>query len=80
MLVETLPERAIKLQMGDCMLRLHEVEAFTGASKTTIYRWIETEGFPHPRRMGPRIVAWRWSELNAWLNARERDWDPEEVR
>lgn len=51
-------------------LRLPEVKAVTGLSKTSIYELIRERDFPAPVRLGARSVAWVQSEIRRW--ARER--------
>jgi prophage regulatory protein len=38
-----------------------------GISETTLRRWMETEGFPRPRQLGPRAVGWVSIQVDAWL-------------
>jgi prophage regulatory protein len=47
-------------------LRLPEVKAVTGLSKTSIYQLIREKSFPAPIRLGPRAVAWVKSEIRQW--------------
>jgi predicted DNA-binding transcriptional regulator AlpA len=47
-------------------LRLPEVIAVTGLSKTSIYELIRERNFPSPVRLGPRAVAWIRSEVRRW--------------
>ncbi len=47
-------------------LRLPEVKAVTGLSKTSIYELIREKSFPAPVRLGPRAVAWVRSEIRQW--------------
>lgn len=47
-------------------LRLPEVKAVTGLSKTSIYELIREKSFPAPVRLGPRAVAWVKSEIREW--------------
>ena len=51
-------------------LRLPEVKAITGLSKTTIYELIRVKDFPAPVRLGPRVVAWVKSEVRQWAVGR----------
>jgi prophage regulatory protein len=58
---------------GDVMavlLRLRAVMHVTGLSRSTLYRLIADEQFPRPVRLGPRAVAWRRSDVEAWSEAR----------
>jgi prophage regulatory protein len=50
--------------------RLPIVLAATGLVRSTIYRLIADGSFPAPVRLGPRAVAWRWSDLDQWTNSR----------
>jgi prophage regulatory protein len=47
-------------------LRLPEVKALTGLSKTSLYALIREKRFPAPVRLGPRAVAWVRSEVRRW--------------
>lgn len=47
-------------------LRLPDVKAVTGLSKTSIYELIREKKFPAPVRLGPRAVAWVKSEVRKW--------------
>jgi prophage regulatory protein len=51
-------------------LRLPEVKAVTGLSKTTLYTLIQDKSFPAPVRLGPRAVAWVKSEVRQWAQER----------
>ncbi|MFL9998801.1 AlpA family phage regulatory protein [Paraburkholderia sediminicola] len=45
-------------------------DASTGLSKTQCYRLIQRGEFPAPLKIGARAVAWRASEVQAWIDAR----------
>ena len=47
-------------------LRLPDVKAVTGLSKTSIYELIREKSFPAPVHLGPRAVAWVKSEIRQW--------------
>ena len=51
--------------------RLPTVLAATGLGRSTIYRLIADGSFPAPVRLGPRAVAWRWSDLERWTQSRD---------
>ncbi len=57
--------------MTDKLLRRPEVEARTGLSRSTLYDWMKRDEFPQPVKLGTRLVAWRESDVNAWLESRE---------
>ena len=51
-------------------LRLPEVKAVTGLSKTSLYALIRAKSFPAPVHLGPRTVAWVGSEIKQWAAER----------
>ena len=54
------------------VLRLREVSLLTRLSKATIYRLLNSGGFPRPIRLSARAVGWRTEEIDEWLASRER--------
>ena len=50
------------------LLRLSDVTKLTGLSRATVYRLVEKDRFPHPRRIGDRAVAWVNSEVEEWAD------------
>ena len=52
------------------ILRLPEVMARTGLSRTTIYEWRVAGRFPQAVPLGTRNVGWIESELEAWIRER----------
>jgi prophage regulatory protein len=52
------------------LARLPTVLRLTGLGRSTIYRWIADGSFPAPVRLGPRVVAWRMSDLDRWTLSR----------
>ncbi|MCY3706212.1 MAG: AlpA family transcriptional regulator [Gammaproteobacteria bacterium] len=52
------------------LLRISEVEARTGLSRSTIYEWSADGRFPPPVRLGDRVVRWVEAEVEAWLRER----------
>ena len=57
--------------MTQKMLRRSDVEVLTGLSKSSIYAWMKRGDFPQPVKLGTRLVAWRESDIAAWLESRE---------
>lgn len=50
------------------LLRLPQVEDATGLKKSTIYAFLRNKSFPTPVRIASgRAVAWRESEVQAWI-------------
>jgi len=54
----------------DRLLRLPRVEEATGLRKSTIYGAIKDGLFPRPVKLSRRCVAWRESEIQAWIGQR----------
>ena len=53
--------------------RLPTVIQATGLGRSTIYRLVARGEFPRPVHLGPRAIAWRWSDLEQWSAARATD-------
>lgn len=51
-------------------LRLPQVKAVTGLSKTSLYALIRAKSFPPPVHLGPRTVAWVGAEIKQWAAER----------
>ena len=41
-------------------------------SNSTLYYMMNRDEFPKPVKLGARSVAWKRSEVEAWINSRER--------
>jgi prophage regulatory protein len=48
-------------------LRLDDVRARTGLSRSTIYAYVKSERFPAPVPLSERCVAWIESEIDNWI-------------
>ena len=57
--------------MTERILRRPDVEARTGLARSTLYDWMKAGTFPKPIALGARLVAWRESDIDAWLASRE---------
>ncbi len=51
-------------------LRLPEVQARTGLSRSTIYVRLGEGRFPRPVSLGARAVGWIESEVDEWIRER----------
>lgn len=51
----------------DRLLRAAEVFALVGLSRTAVYEAIAESRFPKPVQLGPRAVAWRLSDVQAFI-------------
>ena len=63
------------------LLRISEVAARTGLSRSTIYEWSADGRFPAPVRLGGRVARWVEAEMDDWLRdriakSRGRDAEP----
>jgi len=56
-----MPNKPIRL------IRLNEVLAMTGLSRSSMCRSIEKQQFPKQVSLGDRAVAWVESEVQAWV-------------
>ena len=52
------------------ILRLKQVKARTGLSRSTIYLRVSEGTFPRSIALGPRAVGWIEAEIEGWLQAR----------
>ena len=53
--------------MATTILRLPDVKARTGLSRSTIYLRVSEGKFPSPVALGGRAVGWVEAELDAWI-------------
>jgi prophage regulatory protein len=65
--------------MPERMLRLPDVKALSGQSRSTIYLRISQRLFPRPLLLGFRMVGWPESEVVALNAARIRGESDEEI-
>lgn len=54
------------------MMKLPEVIAATGLSRSSLYDAVKDGTFPEPRRINKRSVAWRSDEIDGWMAALPR--------
>jgi prophage regulatory protein len=53
--------------MASTFLRLPDVKARTGLSRSTIYLRVSEGKFPSPVALGGRAVGWVEAELDSWI-------------
>lgn len=53
--------------------RLPAVIQATGLGRSTIYRLVANGAFPRLVHLGPRAIAWRWTDLEQWSATRDAD-------
>lgn len=56
--------------MDETLLRLPNVIARVGLGRTAIYDAVRAGSFPAPIRLTATAVAWRRTEIDAWIAAR----------
>ena len=65
-------KRAIEQQMDAPtrirIVRLPEVTARTGVSRSTIYQWMSKGTFPKSVVLGGRVAGWIEEEEDAWIH------------
>lgn len=66
--------------MSISILRLPEVMARTGLSRSTIYLQIQKGIFPSPISLGARAVGWVDCEISALISARVAGKSEDEIR
>ena len=54
------------------LVRLRQLTAMVGLSRSTIYRLVKAEQFPKPIRIGISSLAWRMDEIHKWIDSRNR--------
>lgn len=54
---------------SDRLMRRSEVQKITGLSTSVLYREINAGTFPSPVKIGKRTVAWKASEIAAWMDS-----------
>lgn len=52
------------------LIRLEDVKALTGLSRSSIYKFIAEGTFPAQIKLGERIAAWILSEIQEWIDNR----------
>ena len=56
-------------QSGDRLLRLAELTAILGISRSTVYRYLAAGRLPQPIHLSSRCIAWKASTISAWMDA-----------
>jgi prophage regulatory protein len=54
-------------QGATTLLRMRQVKARTGLSRSTIYLKIKRGEFPAQVSLGPRAVGWLGAEVDRWI-------------
>lgn len=56
----------------DPFIRLPQVKAMTGLGRTSIYEYIRAGDFPRQYKISRRMVAWKLSEVQGWIDSQQR--------
>lgn len=59
-------------QRNEALLRMSTVRTMTGLARSSIYELEKRGLFPHRVALSERSVAWRASEVQAWIEGRAR--------
>lgn len=52
----------------DTLLRRPTVQGITGLSRSALYAAVNKGTFPTPVKIGKRAIAWRASDVSAWIS------------
>jgi prophage regulatory protein len=61
-----------ELKMVEEILRLPRVTATIGMGRSWIYLAVQEGRFPAPIQLGARAIGWKRSDVQAWLDSRQR--------
>lgn len=62
---------ASRIRARDRFMRIADVQSMLGVGKATIYRLIETSGFPRALKLGPQVRRWRMGDIEQWIASKE---------
>ena len=58
--------------MAEILIRANAVQARTGLPKSSLHNMSKAGTFPAPVKLGVRAVAWVASDVDAWIESRQR--------
>ncbi len=61
------PMKSEDMNIRTTFVRLNEVRARTGLSRSTLYAYVREGLFPAPVAISKRCVAWVEAELDRWI-------------
>jgi prophage regulatory protein len=64
------PMKFEDMQVRTALVRLNEVKARTGLSRSTLYAYVRDGRFPPPVTISKRCVAWVEGEIDRWIAER----------
>ncbi len=59
-------------EMEQLLLKPEVQKMAANISNSTLYYLMSTGDFPRPVKLGKRSVAWKRSEIESWIQSRER--------
>ena len=62
------------------IIRLKQVKAMTGLSRSTIYRFMSVRKFPKQIKLGPKSSGWLLDEVDAWIQNQIKNRDNEQIK
>lgn len=51
-------------------VRVRDIITITGLARSTIYKYVKKDAFPHQIRLGKRAVGWLLPEIEPWIHTR----------
>ena len=70
--IKTAPISQVPSDYHERLLRLNVVQQLTGIGRSTIYSRMACGDFPLAVRVHGNCIAWKESEINAWIDSRPR--------
>ncbi|MGD9773861.1 helix-turn-helix transcriptional regulator [Diaphorobacter sp.] len=64
------PAPPLERRYRERLLRIDDVCYLTGLGRSTVYAKVKGDAFPNPVQLHGACVAWRESEVDAWIDAR----------
>ncbi len=61
---------AILVQTPESIIKIRQVQARTGVSRSGLYQKVADGNFPKPIKLGARASGWILSEVDAWVAER----------
>ena len=57
---------------GEQLIRLRDLLAQLGISRSAVYRMMDDGKFPRPLKLSAQTIAFKQSEIDAWVESRAR--------
>ena len=51
------------------ILRMKDVCSELGVSRASVYRLLQSEGFPKPLKLGKRAIGWERDQIQQWVKS-----------